>query len=153
MRACGSGELGRVEVKNKTHFPIRQFSICKKMTSLPSRLASLAGWIPVALVFGQHVASPVGVGDCSMAPTLRGPEGERDDGEDGRRRRNSSKAASTSTSTPSSSLLLQPPPQHHHQKHQPSLLSVAFSGGDVVLVDKLSARTQRYKRGDVVLIR
>ena len=55
--------------------------------SLPSRLASLAGWVPVAIVFGQHVAAPAGVKDGSMAPTLRGPGGgaggsREDDGED-----------------------------------------------------------------------
>lgn len=129
--------------------------------SLPSRLASLVGWVPVALVFGQHVAAPAGVKDCSMAPTLRGPgggAGSRDEDEDDledsaadrrRRRRSLDLSPSTSTTAP-------PPPSPHQddsRDDQPSLLSVALSGGDVVLVDKLAARTQRYKRGDVVLLR
>ena len=123
-----------------------------------SRMASLAGWVPVALVFGQHVAAPAGVKDGSMSPTLRGPGGcagsreEDDDDEDAsdrRRRRRSLYSSSSSTST-STSTSTPPPP---HQDDQPSLISVALSGGDVVLVDKLAARTQRYKRGDVVLLR
>ena len=122
-----------------------------------SRMASLAGWVPVALVFGQHVAAPAGVKDGSMAPTLRGPGGagsrEDEDEEDAadRRRRRSLDSATASTSTPPP-----PPPPPPHQDirdDQPSLFSVALSGGDVVLVDKFAARAQRYKRGDVVLLR
>lgn len=120
--------------------------------SLPSRLASLAGWVPVALVFGQHVAAPAGVKDGSMAPTLRGPGGggaggsrDEDDLEDYAADRRRSLDLSTSTAPP--------PPPYPHQDSQPSLFSVALSGGDVVLVDKLAARTQRYRRGDVVLLR
>lgn len=127
------------------------------MMSLPSRLASLVGWVPVALVFGQHVAAPARVKDGSMAPTLRGPGGgagsrDEDDLEDSaadRRRRSLDLSPSTSTTAP-------PPPSPHQddsRDDQPSLFSVALSGGDVVLVDKLAARTQRYKRGDVVLLR
>lgn len=113
--------------------------------SLPSRLASLAGWVPVFLVFGQHFAAPAGVEDSSMAPALRGPGGggeeEHDDGGDDRRR---SKAASTSTA---------PQQDQGEDQKPPSLFSVTLSGGDVVLVDKMAARMQRYRRGDVVVIR
>lgn len=120
--------------------------------SLPSRLATLAGWVPAFLVFGQHVAAPAGVKDSSMAPTLRGPGGggedEHDDGGDRRRR---SKATSTSSSTSASTSTSTPPHQDHERR--PSLFSVALSGGDVVLVDKLAARMQQYRRGDVVVIR
>ena len=92
-----------------------------------------------------------------MAPTLRGPGGagsrEDEDEEDAadRRRRRSLDSATASTSTPPP-----PPPPPPHQDirdDQPSLFSVALSGGDVVLVDKFAARAQRYKRGDVVLLR
>lgn len=118
--------------------------------SLASRLASLAGWVPVVYVFGQHVAAPAGVSDGSMAPTLRGPGGgarEEDDDDDiDDRRRSSSSSASTSTPPP-------PRQDDDHNHNQRSLFSVALAGGDVVLVDKLAARTRRYRRGDVVLMR
>jgi len=103
-----------------------------------NKLASLAGWVPVAVVFSKLVASAEGVPDGSMAPTLRGPSEVDGDGNDDHRRRRSG-VGSTSTSTPSSS--------------SSSLFSLARSGGDVVLVDKLAARTYSYKRGDVVLMR
>lgn len=157
-----SSEVKNEKKKNRTSFSSSSFNPiwAALQMSLPSRLASLAGWVPVAIVFGQHVAAPAGVKDGSMAPTLRGPGGgaggsREDDGEDDdgdRRRRSLLTSPSTSTRPP-------PPPPRHREggdrgdSQQPSLLSVALSGGDIVLVDKLAARTQRYRRGDVVLIR
>lgn len=119
-----------------------------------SRLASLAGWIPVGIVFGKIVACPVGVADGSMAPTLRGPEVDGKvaigDGDIGDRRQRSSESSSESVASTFSS----PSPAAADSRPLPrSLLSVARSGGDVVLVDKLAARTYSYKRGDVVLMR